>query len=127
MKNKVITLLLGCLLACNALAADKQLRIGTLTLTVSLLPLMAVSTPVAYAGIALVAGLSVSVVMVGAFALVERLVPDSRLTESLSSVTAAISLGLSAGSWLGGAAIDARGPSLALGLCAVCAGQVLAI
>lgn len=30
MKNKVITLLLGCLLACNVLAADKQLRIGTL-------------------------------------------------------------------------------------------------
>ena len=100
----------------------RQLRIGTLTLTVSLLPLMAVSTPVAYAGIALVAGLSVSVVMVGAFALVERLVPDSRLTESLSSVAAAISLGLSAGSWLGGVAIDARGPSLALALCAGCAG-----
>ena len=30
MKNKIITLLLGCFLACNALAADKQLRIGTL-------------------------------------------------------------------------------------------------
>jgi hypothetical protein len=30
MKNKVVTLLLGCLLACNVLAADKQLRIGTL-------------------------------------------------------------------------------------------------
>lgn len=30
MKNKIITLLLGCLLVCNALAADKQLRIGTL-------------------------------------------------------------------------------------------------
>jgi len=30
MKNKIITLLLGCLLAGNALAADKQLRIGTL-------------------------------------------------------------------------------------------------
>ena len=30
MKNRIATLVLGCLLACNVLAADKQLRIGTL-------------------------------------------------------------------------------------------------
>ncbi len=96
----------------------RQLRIGTLTLAATLLPLAFVLTPLAYAAIAVVAGLSVSVVMVGAFALVERLVPDSRLTESLSSVTAAVSLGLSAGSWLGGVAIDNSGPALALVLCA---------
>lgn len=96
---------------------SKQLRIGTLTLALTLAPLILVSTPPAYAAVAAVAGLSVSIVMVGAFSLVERLVPDSRLTESLSSVTAAVALGMSAGSWVGGVAIDANGPSLALGVC----------
>ena len=50
--------------------------------------------------------------VVDAFALVERLVPESRLTESLSSVTAAVSLGMSGGSWLGGVAIDGAGDVL---------------
>ena len=30
MTNKILIFLLGCLMACNVLAADKQLRIGTL-------------------------------------------------------------------------------------------------
>lgn len=100
----------------------RQLRLAVVTLTVSLLPLALVGSVPVFAGVALLAGLSVSVVMVGAFALVERLVPESRLTESLSSVTAAVSLGMSAGSWLGGVAIDVSGPSLALALCTVSAG-----
>ena len=96
----------------------RQLRMSTATLTVCLVPLASVGSPGVFAGIAVLAGLSVSVVMVGAFALVERLVPESRLTESLSSVTAAVSLGMSAGSWLGGVAIDAGGSSPAFALCA---------
>lgn len=100
-----------------------QLRIALVTLTLALAPLGLIGSPAAFAAVAFLAGLSVSVVMIGAFALVERLVPESRLTESLSSVTAAVSLGMSAGSWLGGVAIDvAGGPSLSLGLCAACAG-----
>ncbi len=105
----------------------RQLRIGLITLTLSLLPLAFVGTPPMFAGVAVLAGLSVSVVMIGAFALVERLVPESRLTESLSSVTAAVSLGMSGGSWLGGVAIDASGPSLALGLCAACGAVAAAV
>ena len=97
----------------------RQLRIAVVTLTVTLVPLVFVGTPLLFAGVAVLAGLSVSVVMIGAFALVERLVPESRLTESLSSVTAAVSLGMSGGSWLGGVAIDASGPSLGLTLCAI--------
>jgi predicted MFS family arabinose efflux permease len=99
----------------------RQLRVAVITLTVALVPLAFVGTPPLFAVVAVFAGLSVSVVMIGAFALVERLVPESRLTESLSSVTAAVSLGMSGGSWLGGVAIDASGPSWGLGLCAACA------
>lgn len=95
----------------------RQLRVAVVTLTVMLAPLMIVATPAGFAVVAALAGLSVSVVMIGAFALVERLVPESRLAESLSSVTAAVSLGMSGGSWLGGVGIDAAGPSLGFALC----------
>lgn len=100
----------------------RQLRVALLTLTVTLVPLVFVGTPLLFAGVAVLAGLSVSVVMIGAFALVERLVPESRLTESLSSVTAAVSLGMSGGSWLGGVGIDTSGSWLGFALCAACAG-----
>lgn len=99
-----------------------QVRLALVALTVTLLPLALVDSPRMFALAAVMAGLSVSVVMVGVFALVEQLVPQCRLTESLSSVTAAVALGMSAGSWLGGTVVDAAGPAAALLLSAGCAG-----
>lgn len=105
----------------------RQLRVAVITLAVALVPLMIVATPPLFAGVAVLAGLSVSVVMIGAFALVERLVAESRLTESLSAVTAAVSLGMSGGSWLGGVAIDGAGAWLGFGLCVACAALAAAV
>lgn len=99
-----------------------QVRVALVTLTVTLVPLTLVRVPLAFAPVAVLAGLSVSVVMVGAFGLVERLVPESRITESLSSVTAAVALGMSAGSWLGGFAVDAQDASLGFAVCVLSAG-----
>jgi MFS family permease len=99
-----------------------QVRVALVTLTVTLVPLTLVRVPLGFAPIAVLAGLSVSVVMVGAFGLVERLVPESRVTESLSSVTAAVALGMSAGSWLGGLAVDTQDASLGFAMCVTSAG-----
>lgn len=100
----------------------RQLRLALLGLTLALIPLTIIGVPLLFAVFALLAGLFVSVVMIGAFALVERLVPEEKLTESLSTVTAAIALGMSGGSWLGGVAIDSRGASWGLALGVTSAG-----
>jgi predicted MFS family arabinose efflux permease len=58
-----------------------------------------------------VAGFGVSPSLIAGFALVEQLVPASRLTEGLTLVTAAISLGFATGSPLTGVVIDRTSPA----------------
>lgn len=93
-----------------------QVRTGVATLAVFLLPLPFIANPALFAPMAFLAGLSVSVVMIGSFGLVERLVPEGRLTESLSTTAAGISLGLAGSSTAAGLIIDSYGAQPALGL-----------
>jgi MFS family permease len=75
-----------------------------------------------------VAGLAIAPVLVAGLSLVESRVPRSALTEALSWTTTGLTLGVTAGSALAGAAVDAWGaetafvfPALAAGLAALLA------
>jgi MFS family permease len=78
--------------------------------------------------VAFVAGLSIAPALVSGTSLVEARVPRSALTEALSWTTTGLTLGVTAGSALAGAAVDAWGartafavPALAAGLAGVLA------
>jgi MFS family permease len=78
--------------------------------------------------LAFVAGLAIAPVLVSGFSLVEAQVPRRTLTEALSWTTTGLTLGVTAGSALAGAAVDAFGaessfafPALAAALAAVLA------
>ena len=104
-----------------------QVRLGVITLTLMVLPLPFIAVPQAFALIAFTAGLSVSTVMIGVFGLVERMVPNSRITEGLAFTSSGIALGIAGGIALSGQVIDAVGPQYSLGLAAVFAGIAAAI
>jgi len=91
--------------------------------------LLAVSSIGLLIPIAFVAGLAIAPVLISGTSLVESRVPRTALTEALSWTTTGLTLGVTAGSDLAGAAVDAWGaeaafavPALAAALAAVLAG-----
>jgi hypothetical protein len=78
---------------------------------------LAVLVPVAF-----VAGLSIAPALVSGTSLVEARVPRSALTEALSWTTTGLTLGVTAGSALAGAAVDAWGAESAFAVPALAAG-----
>jgi predicted MFS family arabinose efflux permease len=79
--------------------------------------------------VVLVAGLSIAPALVSGTSLVEARVPRSALTEALSWTTTGLTLGVTAGSALAGAAVDAWGAESAFVVPSVAAavGGVLAL
>ena len=75
---------------------------------------------------AAVLGLAVAPVMIAGFSIVSRSVPGHLLTEGLTWVTAAVGLGISAGSAVVGSVVDAWGTRPAFALAAGCAGAATA-
>ena len=104
-----------------------QVRVAVITLTVGLSPLAFVTTSPVFAAVAFLSGLSISAVMIGSFGLVERLVPNARLTEAMSILVSGIALGIAAALSLSGVIIDAFGPSYSLGLAGILAGTAAII
>lgn len=104
-----------------------QVRVAVITLTVGLSPLAFVTTAPVFAAVAFLSGLSISAVMIGSFGLVERFVPDARLTEAMSILVSGIALGIAAAISLSGVIIDTFGPSYSLGLAAILAGTAAII
>jgi MFS family permease len=98
-----------------------QVRVAVITLAVTLSPLAFVTSAPVFAAVAFLSGLSVSAVMIGSFGLVERLVPNARLTEAMSIVVSGIALGIAFAISVSGVIIDAVGPSYSLGLASVLA------
>lgn len=98
-----------------------QVRVAALTLTVALIPLAMITAPWLFAVVAFLAGLNVSTVMIGAFSLVERMVPKQRITESLAFMGSGLSLGMAVGTSVAGLLIDGVGPHASLALAAGCA------
>jgi MFS family permease len=74
---------------------------------------------------AAVLGLAVAPVMIAGFSIVSRSVPGHQLTEGLTWVTAAVGLGISAGSAVVGSVVDAWGTRPAFALAAGCAGAAI--
>jgi MFS family permease len=72
--------------------------------------------------VAFVAGLSIAPALVSGMSLVEARVPRSALTEALSWTTTGLTLGVTAGSALAGAAVDAWGAQSAFAVPAAAAG-----
>jgi MFS family permease len=88
------------------LAALAALAAGTfLFAAATTIPQMAIA--------ALIAGFAVSPALIAGFTLTEQLLPHAVLTEGFTWLSAAIAIGLAAGSSAGGLAVDAAGPRTA--------------
>jgi predicted MFS family arabinose efflux permease len=70
---------------------------------------------------ALVAGIAVAPVLISGMALIERIVPLARLTESMSWVSAGLAVGLAVASPLAGVIVDAHDASTAYWITSGCA------
>ncbi len=75
----------------------------------------------------LVAGLAVSPVLINGFALIERLVPNTRMTEGLVWTNTGIGVGIAVSAALAGLVIDTYGASTAYWICVISAVLVLAV
>lgn len=83
--------------------------------------LFAVDSIVSLVAIAFLAGLAIAPVLVSGMSLVESRVPRSALTEALTWVVTGLTLGVTAGSALAGAAVDAWGAETAFAVPALSA------
>jgi predicted MFS family arabinose efflux permease len=107
-------------------ALHRQLYAAAGVLAVVMLPFAAIHSLWLLGLACLVSGLAVSPVLISGFALVERLVPNTRLTEGLVWVNTGLMLGISLAAAFSGAVIDARGASVAYLICTACALGTLA-
>ena len=99
----------------------RQLLVFSGLLAVVTIPFPFLHSPWLLGVASLVAGLAVSPVLINGFALIERLVPNDRMTEGLVWTNTGIGVGLAASAALAGAVIDARGASTAYWICVVSA------
>jgi MFS family permease len=83
--------------------------------------LLAVRSLPVLIGVGFVAGLAIAPVLVSGMSLVESRMPRSALTEALTWVVTGLTLGVTAGSALAGAAVDAWGAQSAFAVPALCA------
>ncbi len=83
--------------------------------------LFAVDSLVSLVAVGFVAGLAIAPVLVSGMSLVESRVPRSALTEALTWVVTGLTLGVTAGSALAGAAVDAWGAETAFAVPALSA------
>lgn len=79
-------------------------------LALSTICFLAVSTLVGIGVVSLLGGLTVSPVLISAFSLAERLVPETRLTEGLAWAISGIGLGVALAAALAGWLVDTWGP-----------------
>ena len=106
---------------------DRQLRIGLAAMAVTLLALPFAPTTPWLIGAVLLAGATIAPTLIVGFSLVERLVPDARLTEGLTLISTALSLGVSVGALAAGQVIDGAGASSAFWVATVSGGLAAAI
>lgn len=99
----------------------RQLLGAAAVLAVVMLPFAFIHTLWLLGIVALLSGLAVSPVLISAFSLVERLVPNARLTEGLVWTNAGLLLGLAVAAAVSGAVIDARGANVAYLISTGCA------
>ncbi|MFM7599521.1 MAG: MFS transporter, partial [Actinomycetota bacterium] len=103
------------------------LLLATVALAVVTVPLIFVSGLVAIGFMVLLAGLTVSPVLITGFTLIERLVATTRLTEGLTWATSGIGLGVALSAALSGWLVDTYGIRAGFVVTAVAALVTLAI
>ncbi len=91
------------------LAQQLLVAIGLAALTT--LPLLAVTNVTVLSAVLFLAGVAVSPTIILSMALVEKVVPSSKLTEGMTWAVTGISIGMAAGSSASGWIIDQFGPS----------------
>lgn len=105
----------------------RRLLLATAALAVVTIPLVLVRGVLGIGIMVLLAGFAVSPVLITGFALVERLVPPSRLTEGLTWATSAIGLGVALSAALSGWLVDRAGSPAGFALTAASALLTLAV
>ncbi|MEV6105085.1 MFS transporter [Streptomyces sp. NPDC051940] len=88
---------------------SRRFLLGVAAMAVSMIPLQLVSSLPQLTVALFVSGLAVAPTMVTTMAMVERLVPPSRLTEGMTWVSTGLAVGVALGSAVAGWAIDAGG------------------
>jgi len=105
----------------------RQLLLATFALALVTIPLVLVSGLVAIGAMVLLAGLTVSPVLLTGFTLIERLVSPARLTEGLTWATSGIGLGVALSAALSGWLVDQAGTRAGFVVTAVAALVTLAV
>jgi predicted MFS family arabinose efflux permease len=109
-------------------ALNRQLLVTSAVLALVMLPFTFITSVWVLGVVSLMSGLACSPVLISAFSLVERLVPNARLTEGLVWTNAGLGLGLALAAALSGHVIDTRGPNTAYLISTACAvGAFLAV
>jgi MFS family permease len=91
------------------LGAGRRFLVAVLLLALGVSPVLLVTNLPQLAVVIFVAGFAISPMLIGGMGLVQELVRPERLTEGLTWVASTIGIGVSAGSAIGGAAVDAFG------------------
>ncbi|AKC78184.1 MFS transporter [Xanthomonas arboricola] len=102
----------------------RLLLLGGLATAATTLPLLLVGSIAALAGAVLVAGLFFAPTMIVAMSLVERLVPEHRLTEGMTWLLAGLNVGVALGAAASGQVVDDGGARAGFTV-ALCAGAVV--
>lgn len=102
----------------------RLLLLGGLATAATTLPLLLVESIAALAGALLVAGLFFAPTMIVAMSLVERLVPEHRLTEGMTWLLAGLNVGVALGAAASGQVVDDGGARAGFTV-ALCAGAVV--
>jgi predicted MFS family arabinose efflux permease len=100
---------------------NRQLLVFSGLLALVTLPFPFLDSPWLVGAQCLVAGLAVSPVLISGFALVERLVPNERMTEGLIWTNTGLGVGIAVAAALAGKVIDEAGASTAYWICVVSA------
>ncbi len=104
------------------LGLHRQLLWASLALALATVPFPFISSPWVLALQCLLAGLAVSPVLISGFSLIERLVPNARMTEALIWSNTGLGVGIAVAAALSGLVIDTAGASAAYWICVVSAG-----
>ncbi|WP_075258205.1 MFS transporter [Herbaspirillum camelliae] len=102
----------------------RLLLLGGLATAATTVPLLLVGSVAALAGAVLVAGLFFAPTMIVAMSLVERLVPEHRLTEGMTWLLAGLNVGVALGAAASGQVVDDGGARAGFTV-ALCAGAVV--
>jgi predicted MFS family arabinose efflux permease len=105
----------------------RQLFLTSGLLALSTIAFPFVGSPWWLGVLCLLAGLAVSPVLISGFALIERLVPNERMTEGLVWSNTGLGVGLAVAAALAGIVIDAHGASVAYWICVASTALLFAV